>query len=299
MEKLMNMVPVVWASQHDGRPEYACTAQLNYVFDQYPCVHFPIDEVKKAKEMCESAIFVVHGDKQTPEVAVLNAEMDIFESVLVIVIGDEENLFPVERIDHTHMKLWIQEPMPGRHDAFVDRRLIMGFTPYTAKPYRSAMPRDYDFFFAGQVTHSRRYAAIRGMEATDAQGVIIQTRGYQKGISLGEYLSMMGRSKFVPCPSGPFSCDSARPWEALQCGAVPILDDLSPSRRQPGFWNYVLGEHPLPVITDWDYFPEMLEVLKRDYPAKQDQAMRWWQAYQEDYVVWLGDDWRDLREGIR
>jgi len=290
------MIPVIWHSQTDGRGFYNCTALLNWMFDKYKdLAHFTRNDLSAVADRNAGAVFIVHGGRQLGEIDLVNRDIEKFEYVLVILLGDEECSFPFEQLEHQHMMTWVQEPMPGRHDS-ADRYIIDGFTPYTEETSRIAVVRDYDWFFAGQVTHERRRACVQAMQSMSWGGVIIETKGYCQGISQTEYQMMLRRAKFVPCPSGPFSPDAARPWEALQMGAIPILDDLSPTRHEPGFWKYVLGNHPLPVLTDWAALPETIEVLKRGYSQKQFECITWWAKYCQDFCTWLEEDWKALRK---
>jgi hypothetical protein len=288
-------IPVLWLAQSDGRGRYNCTAMLNDMFDKYDCDHIPAADIGYDGAH-EGAVLIVHGGRQIGSIDRVNMVLDDLKWAVVIVLGDEECSFPVEQIQHPRLRLWIQEPIPGRHD-FCDRFILDGWTPHTRiNLFDVGTPeRDLEWSFAGQVTHERRRACVDALRTIDWGGVVVETKGYCQGVSLREYHSLLRRSLIIPCPSGPFSPDSARVCEALEAGCVPILDDLSPTRPQAGFWNMVLGpHHPLPVIHDWANLPGVIRAIKSDWVNINADCQEWWTEYKEAFNHWLREDIDDL-----
>jgi hypothetical protein len=280
-------INVVWHAQKDGRGRYNCTAQINDLFDQYNCVHHAgWDGIP---EDIEDAVVVVHGGRERGRLDKLNMDIEDLKSVLLIFLGDEEADFPAEFVEHSNKICWVQEPLPGRHD-FADRYILDGYTPHTRKNIVKC-EKDLDFVFAGQMTHERRWACRNALQTIDWGGVIVESKGYCQGVSIEEYYRLLCRAKIVPCPSGPMSPDSARVCESLECGCVPILDDLSPTRKEPGFWSMVLGpDHPFFVVTDWGVLPSVIREVKADWDRQILRCLAWWEAYKLDFSMWLGAD---------
>jgi hypothetical protein len=120
--------------------------------------------------------------------------------------------------------------------------------------------------------------------------------GFAKGISQAEYYTLLGRTKVVPCPSGPFTVDSFRVCEALQLGAIPLVDALSPRGEYREYWERVFGEHhPLEVIYDWEdeLLPRVEHLL--EYEAVYTSAVsKWWQRYKAGLQAQLMLDLHEL-----
>jgi hypothetical protein len=305
-------IPVLWMAQDDGRGRFNCTATLNDMLDNYDCIHVPAKgfdfDVSSFRDFRHAmhhstdgfsgGVLIIHGGRQIGSIDRVNMVLDDLKWAVVVVLGDEENSFPIEKIEHKNMRLWIQEPaIPGKHSGLKARYLLDGYTPHThgfTGFARDPHERDLDWVFAGQVTHRRRWECVAALERMDWGGIEIRTRGYCQGVSIQEYYSLLNRALIVPCPSGPFSQDAARPWEALCMGAVPILDDLSPTRTEAGFWKAVLGEHPLPTVTDWNILPQLIAEIKADWPRINDRCQKWWENYQADFNTWLARDIEEL-----
>lgn len=294
----MQPVDVFWHGQQDGRGYYNCTTFLNDIFDYYGCIHHAgWDGIPK---QIEHAIVVVHGGRELGRLDTLNEHIEHLESVFLIFLGDEEGSFPVEFVQHPNKVVWVQEPIPGRHDS-ADRYLIDGYTPGTKSFLAEDGPfsngRDLDWVFAGQVTHERRRACVDALRTINWGGVIVESKGYCQGVSIEEYHRLLTRAKIVPCPSGPHAPDAARPWEALECGAIPILDAYSPTMQPDDYWTYVLGPHPLPVIKDWENLPQMIEELKQDWETKSAVIQQWWASYKMKMFNAMALDLGKLGEG--
>lgn len=290
-------IDVIWHSQEDGRGRYNCTTMLNDVFDRYNCVHHA--GRKYMPKGIEGGVVIVHGGRQMGEIDRVNMDLDELKWALVIFLGDEECSFPIEKVEVPENRItWIQEPMvPGKHATIPHRPILDGYTPHCRNFAVPQTPKDLDWFFAGQVTHERRRECVAALQSIDWGGVIIETKGYCQGIPEQAYFQMMNRARLVPCPSGPLSPDAARPWEALECGAIPILDDLSPVRKKGGFWAHVLGDHPMPWVTRWESLPDLIDTLKKtgNLDMIQKECLTWWADYKFKFAKALGDDLKKLR----
>jgi hypothetical protein len=282
------MIPVCWhaMSEEEGRGRFDSTAQLNDMLDLYPCRHYGARD--KMPDV-EGAVVVVHGGRELDRIDKLNEDISKLKWCLIIALGDEENSFPVHKIEHKNKRLWIQEPVPSIHN-FADRFMINGYG-HDRKRHIVKCEKDLDWFFGGQETHERRRACVDALRKIPWGGVMILTKGYYQGVSMAEYMRMLCRSKVVFCPSGPFSPDAARPWDALECGAIPILDDLSPTRKEPGFWKAVLGEHPLPVVERWEDGQQKLhEIISGGWEERSKICQSWWSLYRQNFFQWLRED---------
>jgi hypothetical protein len=284
-------IAIAWHAQSDGPGIYDSTAMFRDMVDLYEVAHY--GAWFSMPENIEGAVVVVHGGREHGRLDKLNEDIKNLQWCIIVALGDEESVFPVEKIEHPHKKVWVQEPMPGRHD-FADRFMICGYG-HDRKRHIVKVEKDLDWFLGAQITHERRIACVDALRKINWGGVIIESRGYYQGVQMSEYVRMLCRAKIVPCPSGPFSPDAARPWDALQAGSIPILDDLSPTRKEPGFWQYVLGGHPYPVVTDWSVLPGLIENLKLgNIERRAKECLEFWETYKWKFSCWLKEDLKDL-----
>jgi hypothetical protein len=281
------MIPVIWYGLLAGQEHKNCTVMLREMLSTYDCQHDYLD----IPDGLEGAVVVVHGESCFNKILRLNASLAKLKWVIVVLLGDETHMVNPEFIRHENKRLWLQEPVPRVYEA--DRYILDGWT-FGCK--RADVPKDLSLFFGGQDTHLRRKECVNALrDQFDWDVVMVLSKGYTLGVGREEYFRMMSRAKFVPCPCGPSSPDSARPWEALQCGAIPILDSRGGYEGlhevTGGFWSLVLGDHPLPVVTDWSAFPHQFKTeWLPNYEVLRDKCLTWWEGYLADWNTWLEKD---------
>lgn len=225
--------------------------------------------------------------------------------VLLIVTGDEEHRFRWMDVTHPRMRRWVQTPDP-RQDSGADGFLPVGWTPHTTNnaayhealwPLGSSDPRSREVLwsFCGQVTHQRRQQCVDALTRIgDKLGAhrLVGTAGFTQGLAANAYAAVLGDSKVVLCPSGPVTVDTFRVCEALQMGAVPVLDTRTPKADESDYWRLVFGEHPLPMIDDWATVGGA--ILDAAKPARQLQVAAWWSRWKAELGETFARTVRDL-----
>jgi hypothetical protein len=218
----------------------------------------------------------------------LNSELEQFERVVLIVTANEEGTFETIRLNHPKLKIWLQTPGDLQ---FCHRSIPWGWTP-ACKQVR--LPRPLNWSFAGQNTHDRRRQCIdvlRQIREKKGDGLLYETSSFSSGLSQQNYFQLLSSSKLVPCPSGPITVDTFRVCEALECGAIPIVDTASPTGPYGHYWYRVFGERfPIPLIYDWSSLPEVMDDWLNDWEAKAATAQEWWKAKKGEWIRQLAED---------
>lgn len=110
----------------------------------------------------------------------------------------------------------------------------------------------------------------------------------RNGISRQAYLDGMADTAFAPCPAGNMVLETARPYEALYFGAIPLL----PKRRHRDVFGELFGPHPLPVFDHWHQARAFAEEVHAD-PARLDalqaECLTWWDESQARWAEELKD----------
>ncbi len=253
--------------------------------------HMRVDEVEG-----DGAIVVVKADWLYSDGAIkeFHSATVKLKWLLLVVTANEEGHPSIADYQRTGLfKKWLQTP--HRHQT-ADRYLPWGWTPNCSIDVQSK--KDLDYSFAGQITHKRRWdlkEAFPQIAKAVRKWEFHGSDGFAKGISPPEYYGLIGRSKFVPCPSGPFTVDSMRVCEALQLGAIPILDAMSPTGEYWEYWDRVFGSgHPLPIMRQWSAFPLELELLLNEWPELSKRISFWWAKYKAGLQAQLMLDLHEL-----
>lgn len=248
----------------------------------------------------EGAVVVVKADA-CHSIDKLNETLRRYPWVLLFITSNEEGTFRTDLLRHHRLKAWLQTPglRQGAH-----RYFPWGWTP--CGTFEAHQPRALDWFFAGQVTHLRRTTCVEALKGMP-NGLLLPTDGFGKGLPHKVYCEAMRSAKMVPCPSGPITVDSFRVCEALELGAIPILDTESPCVTHPAYWNLVFDSTmppdlqtvhqsctPLPFISDWHDAPQIIAEWVADWDARSLKVWEWWRwqkvmwnhAFEED-IKWL------------
>jgi hypothetical protein len=291
------MIPVIWLG---GHPVSWDQAMLDDAFSgrMWPTGYeFEAHEVSLWVDWPEvdGAVVVVHGPLYADRVDLLNQCLALLDWCLVCVTSDEERRFPVEKLDHPTMAVWLQYPQQlDRADGY----LPVGYPPH----FRDLLPatppeRVYDWVFAGQVNHVRRRECVAALKNLEGPGRIEVSPGFTQGLGHAEYAELLSQARAVACPSGPESVDSFRVWESLEAGAVPLADGQLPG---PGGWRVdstwlwglvAAGSPPFPVVDDWADTADILDLL----PANSGVSA-WWLDWKRRWCRRIGSTIRRLSD---
>jgi hypothetical protein len=199
-----------------------------------------------------------------------------------------------------------------------------GFTDALAVPHIS--DRSYRWSFAGQVksSRSRMLRAARKIPG----GKVFLTNGLQdpEALDVDSYAKLLADSVFVPCPRGNVSLDTFRVYEALEAGAIPIVEDgtvapvvvhanghpalrrfrdwFNSSGRPPSIDDETEGAHqsywleaygsdfPCPRIHDWRNLVHVMSNINAEETSEH--CIEWWQGYKNSLVSKLCRDVKQL-----
>lgn len=244
----------------------------------------------------EGAIVCFPAKAHEHDIPRLNADLAALPWVLLVLAEDECGDFNTDKLTHPNMRVWVQTPWLGRY-ARVDHPLPVGYR--TDRPEPLKLAKDLDWFFCGQITHSRRQACARQLRNMEG-GHLVETICFgatieQGGLSYPDYLAAMARAKVIPCPSGNVTPDSFRLWEALEAGCVPIADGLSPRSDFPaGYWDVVAPGHPWPVVEDWSMLGFQMAQVLAEWDSLAARCGAWWLRFKRDLRVKLEDTLAEL-----
>ncbi len=229
---------------------------------------------------------------------------DLSKRLPVIVTSDEGSVFPWSEVHNSNVQWWISTPRKGPHGTMPEGTRFFGEGPgpVPANGWPSSTNRPIDLSFRGQATHPRRHEcvqALRDLRLTrkDLRVEVTATDGFMQGGPRDAYLTDLALSKIVCCPSGPVTADSFRLYEAIECGALPIIERRSGDGQDHGVWDlmYPHGDRriPCPIIGDWRDVHHIVDEYANDparLAAKVDQCQLWWQERKADLRDWLRVD---------
>ena len=270
----------IWQSAEDGKgwPFYNW---LKRVFDPYISEH--IYDGKHEIVMDNAIVFDCWIYSFDPQYYARFKGMNAF----LVHTGDEFYDLGVDRYVHfrgVFRMLWSSVFNP-KHV------MTVPLGSYIKEPPPSVTPvadRRYAWSFIGDAEKVSRPDMVRAFSSIEPHICFSSTpvRGIsffgaapgKRRIPESDFYNILGDSVFAPSPMGNASIESCRPYDALECGAIPIVE----RRLTLDYYKELLGNHPLPTVSSWSEGRDFANSHLND-PVKlnalQATCMQWWANY--------------------
>lgn len=203
-----------------------------------------------------------HGDK----IHEINTQLQRVMECTVIITSDEENNFPLDKLEHGSMRLFANY-YNSKYKNEINWLPIGPANVFATDKIKKIN----NFVFSGQVTHEAREEYVKELRKRN-DGQLIETDGFAKGLEPKEYFKLISTAKTVPSPAGNISPDAFRTYEAIHAGAVPVPTD-------PEFYNAVFGSVPFPVIDKYEQVNGYIDDTLKRYPEINNETQAWWIRY--------------------
>jgi len=217
---------------------------------------------------------------------------------IVMFTGDEEGVFPFEKLQHPNMHKYVMSPRKGPRYEGVSF-LGTGYAPAIDELPENKPEKIYDYFFAGQVTHERRQEMAKAIElindTTKFKGVYHPTESFTAGLKPKDYIAQLAMAKIAYCPSGPETPDTFRLFEALESGCVPIADTRVPSNKDNDvftdeYWEYFFDDVvPFPVVRDYSSLKGYTLDVLENYDRISVEVGSWWMKIKHRWAIELSE----------
>ena len=170
--------------------------------------------------------------------------------------------------------------------------------PYLEKPpaeVNGVFARRYAWSFIGEAGKVSRPDMVRAMSSiephlcfssTPVRGKTFMAMG-ERRFPKPEFYEVLSQSVFAPSPMGNASIESCRPYDALEMGAIPIVE----RRLTLDYYKGLLGDHPLPTVSSWREGRMLVNRLLRKPDELQqlhNACLSWWRDYQRKLIAEIG-----------
>lgn len=227
-----------------------------------------LEDLLKDLPDSDRQVVVLPAAYQGDMLPAINDELSKYPKVLLFITSDEEHKFPTEQIRHPD--IYIYEQYKGTFP--------LGYTPQTRTELKKIgyMPKHSPFFYSGQINHIRRRQLQEILVKLDwGRDMFFPTDGFAKGMTPPDYFFGMAQAKTVPCPPGNVTQDSFRVYEALEAGAIPIVDRFN-ADGEGGYWERMFPDAPFPILDTYQQLPDLIE--KYQSRKLRNKVFAWWIA---------------------
>lgn len=132
--------------------------------------------------------------------------------------------------------------------------------------------------FTGQTNGARQQMAKALEQLTPNRCHLVDLTRGDVHLPRSEFLEMLAGSAFMPCPMGNVQLETARLYEALEYGAIP----LATRRLSLDYFERLFGpHHKIPVFRTWSEaraFAEGVAARPEALDTLQTQVREWWLA---------------------
>ena len=251
---------------------------LKEVFDKNNIKQIKVSSIPNE----DKAFVVIPGPQNLGHEDHISKELSNLSRVVLFITGDEEGKFDIEKIVHPNIEVWIQYPH-AKHEKY--NNLPIGVPQHLSKNLPPYPEKEYDLFFAGQITHQRRSQLAEAIQ-TIPNSVFKPTSGFAQGETPSEYYKSLSKTRIAPAPSGAVVIDSFRLFEAIELLCLPISDKIDSKGNYTEFYKSIFGTTmPVDGVSNWADIKNMLPSMLRQYPQNMHQVVAWWIKYKRDLSI--------------
>ena len=242
-----------------------------------------IEQIKVLElPIVDRGFVVIPGPQNLGHEEYISNQLSKISRVVLFITGDEEGRFDIEKIVHPNIEIWIQYPH-AKHKKY--HKLPIGVPQHLSQNLPSYPVKEYDLFFAGQVTHQRRSQLAEIIQIIP-NAVFKPTTGFAQGDKPIEYYEALSRSRISPAPSGAVVIDSFRFFEGIEMLCLPIGDNIDPKGNYIEFYKYLFGTAiPVDNVNNWKDLKGLLPGILKEYPGNMHKAVAWWIKYKRDLSI--------------
>ena len=251
---------------------------LKEIFDKYGVDQIRVTEIPNS----DRAFVVIPGPQTAGNEELLSNELNKLSRVVLFINGDENARFDVSKIRHSNIEIWIQYPHK-MHDQY--NKMPIGVPQHLKDNVPEYKEKEYDVYFGGQITHSRRkeLALVMPILKNSLYG---PTKGFSLGDEPKDYYIKLSSAKIAPCPSGAAVIDTFRFFESIELLTLPIADKLDPSMTETKFYIKMFGpDFPVVSVDNWNNIQDLLPELLENYPNNMHRVVSWWIKYKRDLGI--------------
>jgi hypothetical protein len=266
---------------HDGK-DYASDkwdyGLIKEIFDKYKVNQIKVTKIPEG----EKAFVVIPGPQTAGNEELLSNELNKLSRVVLFINGDENATFNVGKIKHPNIEIWIQYPHE-KHGEY--NKMPIGVPQHLQENAPEYKEKEYDIYFAGQITHQRRVELSHVMPTLN-NSLYGPTKGFSQGDKPKDYYAKLASAKIAPCPSGAAVIDTFRFFESIELLTLPVADTINPKGIQTDFYKNMFGVNvPFNYVSNWNELNKLVPKLLDQYPNNMHQVVCWWIKQKRDLGI--------------
>jgi GR25 family glycosyltransferase involved in LPS biosynthesis len=213
----------------------------------------------------------------------LNTLATANHSAVLLHLSDENLNDPLEIYNHPAVKLVIRNYV--RADIPPSDKIItipLGYVKNRSLKgkFKKLADRTLSWSFAGSVDKPTRIEMLQTLSKIEPNSMkLLPTWKQPQPEEADEYMTILGDSKFIPCPMGQ-NYETYRLYEALEAGCIPIC--IGDTNNQHECYNKLIGDNAILISQDWTSVKSMIQQICNNPDALnqiQDNLTKYWTTH--------------------
>jgi hypothetical protein len=145
---------------------------------------------------------------------------------------------------------------------------------------KAILEREFSWSFLGEIKNASRRHMVSKLTNVKGENFVHSTSAWNSTDSLRglEYSNVLANTVFVPSPPANVHIECYRTYEALECGAIPVVDTT--------YYRDTFAA-PFPIVQPtWDDAPEVLNAFLDRRESLEELHQRctgWWEDVKKSY----------------
>jgi len=286
------MKKLIWNTKKNSKSfwgEYHYNASSNWIFYLLEKIKYEIledlNQIKKSDE-----IIIVDSE--------LNSKTSFYydlsnkcSKIFLIHLGDEGGKEKTDLIYECCSHVWRTFCLGYFFNNNKATCIPIGYKGGLTVNKKKILEKKYLWSFIGTPHASSRYDLILQNKKIEPNYIKFTSKFNSKdSLKINEYSDVINNSKFLLCPNGYFHPETYRLYEALECGSIPIVENLY------NYYDRFFPNNPLLKIKFWKEAKEIILSMNDDKKKLIEQSNicnNWWldikKKYQENFKLVIDD----------
>lgn len=279
----MSRKVIPWAILHLNDEAWGAKMDQLWLLNQFE-TDDRFEQVTDTEAIIGGGILVLQGNGHQEYADTIRRTLKNMPWAVLVVMSDECAEFPWHKMS-LGQNIRYAAQLPQRRIAYPKDTLFFGEMPglYRNPNPKPVLERSIPISFRGQVQNERREQCVEALREIPGAAVTT-TGGFMQG-DREAYLAEIEDSMFVACPAGNCTQSTFRAFEALEAGAIPLVDAEAPHQPNPRYWERI-GMEWLTQIFHWSDLPNDIDFWtgEPEIVAYQMDVMDQWAFYKKALI---------------
>jgi len=207
----------------------------------------------------------------------------VCSKIFLIHLGDENDLYDLTSIYGNFDFVWRTFCLNKYFNSKKVSCLPIGYKSGVSF-VKNKGKRKYKWAFIGTPHKSSRHDLLFQFSDMKPSFIHRTTKFDEKIITVDEMNKVLSSTEFVPCPNGFVHPETYRIYEALECGCIPIVENVYK------YYDRLFPGNPFLKVGKWIEARSIIQRWKSEQISqKREECKIWWARYKDSLKKFIND----------